>query len=512
MRILFVFISIVNMSFLLRALRVPQISRLSFFSQIKTSPAMSSKAFSRLMMSTTPPPASSVSDVVPPINYFEVDSTNNKIEYGDYSMIASQEIVQRKFEKVKDLTAASGEKVWLRGRLSAVRAKGNACFLVLRGDSFYTVQCCHFKSKEQPDLSKQLIKFASSLTCETIVDVLGTVVAADVKSCSQSNVELQIEKLFVVSRAPAQLPFLLQDAARAQSEIDASQTSDRPFPNVPQDLRLSNRWLDLRVPANNAVMRIKSGVSHLFREALLAEDFVEIQSPKLIAGESEGGADVFRTDYFGQPACLAQSPQLYKQMAISSDLGRVFEVGPVFRAENSKTRRHLCEFTGLDLEMEVKSHYSEALLVIHKMFRHIFEGLEVRFARELAVIREQYPSQPVRFTDQPLVLHWPDALRMLEEAGMPLAPWDDLSSAAELRLGELVAERFGADFFMLDQYPSAVRPFYTMVNATDNRYSNSYDIFLRGQEICSGAQRCHIPVCLYVWCYFAIRCSFFTVI
>lgn len=470
------------MSFLLRALIQPTRIRsraVNFKSRVHT------RQFSTLPTSDAPSPS---------IDYFRVDSSDSKIEFGDYSIIASQSQVGRTFSKVGDLKTPLPDKVWLRGRLSAVRAKGNACFLVLRGDSFYTVQCCHFKSKEQPDISKQLIKFASSLTCETIVDVLGTVVSADVKSCTQNAVELQIEKLFVVSRAPAQLPFLLQDAARTQAEIDASQSSDRPFPNVPQDLRLSNRWLDLRVPANNAVMRMKSGVAHLFREALMAEDFIEIQSPKLIAGESEGGADVFRTDYFGQPACLAQSPQLYKQMAMSSDLGRVFEVGPVFRAENSKTRRHLCEFTGLDLEMEIKAHYGEALSVIHKMFRHIFEGLESRYARELAVVREQFPSQPVRFTEQPLVLHWPEALRMLEEAGMPLAPWDDLSSAAELRLGELVAEKFGADFFMLDQYPSAVRPFYTMVNATDDRYSNSYDIFLRGQEICSGAQRCHIPV------------------
>ena len=96
--------------------------------------------------------------------------------------------------------------------------------------------------------------------------------------------------------------------------------------------------MDLRVPANNAVMRIRSGVSMLFREGLLNEGFIEINTPKLIAGESEGGSEVFRTDYFGTPACLAQSPQLYKQMAISSDLDRVFEIGPVFRAEKSNTR------------------------------------------------------------------------------------------------------------------------------------------------------------------------------
>jgi len=133
-------------------------------------------------------------------------------------------------------------------------------------------------------------------------------------------------------------------------------------------------------------MRLQSAVCQLFREALYAEGFIEIHSPKLIAGESEGGAGVFRTDYFGKPACLAQSPQLYKQMAIASDLERVFEVGPVFRAEQSHTRRHLCEFTGLDLEMALGEHYDEVLAVSHAMFKHVFEGLEARWPKELAAV------------------------------------------------------------------------------------------------------------------------------
>lgn len=102
-----------------------------------------------------------------------------------------------------------------------------------------------------------------------------------------------------------------------------------------------------------------SGILQLFRQALLDEDFVELHTPKLIAGASEGGSSVFKLDYKGQPACLAQSPQLHKQMAICADFGRVFEIGPVFRAEDSFTHRHLCEFTGLDFEMEIKEHYFE---------------------------------------------------------------------------------------------------------------------------------------------------------
>ena len=132
--------------------------------------------------------------------------------------------------------------------------------------------------------------------------------------------------------------------------------------------------------------------------------------------------------------------------------------------------------------------------VAHRMFRHIFNGLESDYPRELALIREQFPSEPVRFTDEPLIIHWPDAMRMLRDADIVVNDMEDLSTAVELKLGNIVREKFGADFFMLDQYPTAIRPFYTMPNLSNTLYSNSYDMFIRGQEICSGAQRCHDAV------------------
>ena len=131
----------------------------------------------------------------------------------------------------------------------------------------------------------------------------------------------------MISKAEPKLPFEISDAGRSEEEIVASEGTDRLIPRIGQEQRLNSRWIDLRVPANQAIMRTQSHVCTLFREALLARDFVEIHTPKLIAGESEGGAGVFRTDYFGKSACLAQSPQLYKQMAIASDLDRVFEIG-----------------------------------------------------------------------------------------------------------------------------------------------------------------------------------------
>jgi len=419
---------------------------------------------------------------------------------GDMSTVMSRSRSGREFVHVADIGGsesakiAPGSKVWLRGRVNSIRVKGGSCFLVLRQNSFDTIQACYFKDKENPEQSAKMLKYLKSLTVESMIDLEGTVSPAEVRSCSVQDAELVIQRIHSVSNADAMLPFLVEDAARSEREVEESQNTDRPFPRLGQEIRLDHRWLDLRAPANNAIMRIQSAVCQLFRESLYSQGFVEIHTPKLIAGESESGAGVFTTDYFGTTACLAQSPQLYKQMAISADLDRVFEIGPVFRAENSHTRRHLCEFTGLDLEMAINEHYMETLEVVHKMFKHIFEGLETRWARELEVIRTQYESEPVTFTEEPCVIHWPEAMEILREKGFDMGDGlGDLTGAQELALGAVVKEKYGTDFFMLDKYPSNIRPFYTMPDPADDRFSNSYDMFIRGQEICSGAQRCHDP-------------------
>lgn len=410
---------------------------------------------------------------------------------------ASPDLQQRVYSAIRDLGTSTGvpagEEIWVRGRLSTLRAGASNAFLVLRQQGQYTVQACFFKSKETPRQSKEMLASLATLTEESIVDVRGRMVEATVTGCSQSNVELQLCELVVISRAAPALPFEIADAGRSEEEIAASEGTERPLPRIGQELRLNSRWIDLRVPANQAIMRTQSGICTLFREALLRRGFVEIHTPKLIAGESEGGSDVFTTDYFGRTACLAQSPQLYKQMAIASDLERVFEIGPVFRAEKSNTRRHLCEFTGLDLEMAFNQHYNEVIDVLHDVFTSIFDGLETRYADELSAIRAQYPSEAPRWTKEPCIVHWEDAMAMLEEAGEEAPGFDDLNTVQERTLGRLVAEKLGTDFFFLDRFPSAVRPFYTMPCPDDNRYSNSYDVFLRGEEICSGAQRVHDP-------------------
>jgi aspartyl-tRNA synthetase len=451
-------------------------------------------------MVTTIDSAEVTSDsVIVDVTYLSMQEQDTYESMGDMARIMSRSTSNRNFSQISNLETTNdaeyGTSVWICGRINSIRIKGGSCFLVIRQDSFHTIQCVYFKEKDNPDRSKKMIQYLKSLTVESVVQLQGTIIGpVDVKSCSVSNIEIGITRIYAISKADAILPFLVEDASRSEQEVDASQSTERPFPRLGQELRLDHRWMDLRAPANNAIMRIQSAVCQLFRESLYEEGFIEIHTPKLIAGESESGAGVFTTDYFGTTACLAQSPQLYKQMAIVSDLQRVFEIGPVFRAENSNTRRHLCEFTGLDLEMTIIDHYVETLTVVHNMFKHIFNGLETRWSKELAIVREQYASEPVTFTDEPCIIHWPEAMTILKDSGFDMSDeLQDLTGAMELALGNAIKEKYGTDFFMLDQYPAQIRPFYTMPSPNDVRFSNSYDMFLRGQEICSGAQRCHDP-------------------
>jgi len=193
-----------------------------------------------------------------------------------------------------------------------------------------------------------------------------------------------------------------------------------------------------------------------------------------------------------QKACLAQSPQLYKQMVISGDFDRVYEIGPVFRAEKSHTRRHLCEYTGLDLEMRIKNNYHELLHIVHNLIIFIFQSLELNHEKELSLIREHSNYQPIQYTDQPCIVTWKQAQEILQREGYDIGDgMNDLSTKMELFLGSHVRKTFKTDMFILEHYPTRLRPFYTLPNPHDIQYSYSYDIFLRGMELGSGSQRCH---------------------
>lgn len=180
-------------------------------------------------------------------------------------------------------------------------------------------------------------------------------------------------------------------------------------------------------------------------------------------------------------------------MAIAADFDKVFTVGAVFRAEDSNTHRHLTEFVGLDLEMAFKYHYHEVIFTIGDTFTAMFKGLRDNYAKEIAAVGQQYNVEAFKFLEPPLKLQFPDAVKILRDAGIEMGDEDDLSTPNEKLLGKLVKAKYDTDFYMLDKYPLAIRPFYTMPDPNNPKYSNSYDMFMRGEEILSGAQRIHDP-------------------
>jgi len=410
----------------------------------------------------------------------------SKDKYGKEETCNSKQKSGRKWTEVEELCKEhAGDEVLVRGRVHLSRVTGKQCFLKLR-HRYFSVQVVFVVDDK---VSKQMIKFIGACPKESIVDIEGQVVIPDdqIESCSQKHLELQGLTFKVISEAAPQLPLQIDDATRPLEE-------DGPVVN--QDTRLNNRILDLRTPTNQAIFRIGHGVVALFREYLSGVGFTEIHTPKIISAASEGGANVFKVTYFKGNAYLAQSPQLYKQMAVCADIERVFTVGGVFRAEDSNTHRHLCEFVGLDLEMAFKEHYHEALDVIGEMFISMFKGLQKQYATEIDTVNKQYPAEPFKFIEPALRLEWPQGIQMLRDAGVEIGDFDDLSTPHEKFLGKLVKAKYDTDFYILDKYPLAIRPFYTMPCPHDPLYSNSYDIFMRGEEIMSGAQRVHDPVLL----------------
>ena len=256
----------------------------------------------------------------------------------------------------------------------------------------------------------------------------------------------------------ARLPFTLEDASRPIAEIN----EDTGFNPVHLDTRLNNRVVDLRTITNHAIFRIQAGVSRLFRGFLDGRGFTEIHTPKLISAASEGGANVFKVTYFKENAFLAQSPQLYKQMMICSDFEKVYEIAPVFRAENSLTHRHMTEFMGLDMEMSFNEHYHEVLETLGELFVDIFDGLKTQYLNEIEVVNRQYPFEEFKYLQKSLILQFPEAIKMLRDAGVEIGDFEDFNTEKERFLGKLVKEKYNTDFYILDKFPLAVRPFYTM--------------------------------------------------
>ena len=358
-----------------------------------------------------------------------------------------------------DLSAHAGERVRLAGWLHRFRPLGNVGFLVLR-DAKGLAQVV----VDEPALLRRL----AGLHHESVLAVEGVAVA---EPQAPGGVEVHHPEVEVISPAGAPPPLELY----------------RPALKATLPAVLDHAPVALRHPRHRAIFRLEAASMAGFRSTLQALDFVEIQTPKIVGSATEGGANVFRVDYLGQPAYLSQSPQLYKQIMVGV-FERVFEVGPAFRAEPHDTPRHLNEFVSLDAELGFIRDHTTVMDVLGQAIAGMVAAMREQAPQALALLGVTLPEVPRPIPS----IHFADALRLVAEAtGEDTRGEPDLAPAHERWLGEWARREHGSDFLFVVGYPTAKRAFYTHPDPRRPEYSHSFDLLFRGLELVSGGQRLH---------------------
>jgi aspartyl-tRNA synthetase len=372
---------------------------------------------------------------------------------------------------IKNLAALPEGPVSVSGWVETVRDQKKVQFIVLRDESG-AAQLVNPATRElNPEDESSAAKLAitesiSGLAHGSFVTVTGTLKHDE--RVKLGGLEIKLESLEVVGEALPETPIA------ADSSLDK---------------RMDWRFLDLRNPKQNLIFRIQTTFEHALRTYWIDNDFIELHTPKLMASASESRAELFEVDYFDTKAYLAQSPQFFKQMAQPAGFGKVFEVGPAFRADPSFTSRHATEFTSVDSEVSwIESH--EDVMKLHEDlivagFSAVKEkhGDEIKALFDLEVV---VPSTP--FPRIPLA----EAKQIVADRGyeVPRAD-DDMDPEGERQISAYVAETFGHEFVFLTDYASSIRPFYHMRHEGDPSITKSYDLIFNGVEISTGAQREH---------------------
>ena len=358
-----------------------------------------------------------------------------------------------------------GKEIDFSGFVDVVRDKKWVQFVILR-DSTGKIQMTIEKSEEA---NANMVEQVSKLSHDSVIKIKANVIENE--AVKLGGIELIPSSIEVISNAE-ELPF-------DYNNLDG----------VNIDTRLDYRWLDIRNEKNMLIRQIESTLTEGMREFLYKENFTEIHTPKLIGTASESGSEVFEVKYFDRLAYLAQSPQFYKQMAIAGGLDKVFEVGPVFRAENSNTNRHATEFTGFDLEFAHIDSYEdvmdleEDLLIagLSKVKERYGEKIKEVFNTEVIIPTKPFPR--IKLKDLYQELH--DRYNF----DIPTEDVGDMNAEAEKLTYKLAQEKYNSEFMFIVDYAATKRPFYHMRDESGKL--QGYDLIWRGTEITSGAQREH---------------------
>ena len=359
--------------------------------------------------------------------------------------------------RVKELEKYIGKEVKVQGFLHEIRNQSKVKFILLRELSGI-IQCVSLpESKTFEEVAK--------ISKESVIEIKGIVKK---EKQAISGIEIQIKEISVLSTAE-ELPIQVVEKGKEAA--------------LP--LRLDYRWLDLRKPKKALIFQIATTLEEAMREFWKKEEFIEIHSPKIMGVPSESGAELFSLEYFGKTAYLAQSPQLYKQMAMSAGLEKIFEVGPVFRANPSHTTRHDTEFTSIDMEIsfidgveDVMSMEERWLAFTIKKIKEVHgEEIEKVFGIKIEVPKVPFPR-----------ITMGEVIKLLKEKGV--VQEGDLDALGEKKICEIVKDKYKHDFVFITEYPYSKRPFYHMKHI-DKTLTKSFDLIWKGLEITTGAQREH---------------------
>ena len=355
--------------------------------------------------------------------------------------------------------AAAGQKVKVNGAVHTIRDMGTVAFVILRKREGL-LQCVYEEGNTKFDL--QDIKEAATIEVEGVLE-----------ECDKApnGIEIRMEIIRILSMPQDEMMPLAISKWKLNTSLEA---------------KLNYRSIALRNIRERAKFRIQEGLTRAFRDFLYSQGFTEIHTPKIGAKGAEGGANIFKLDYFHRPAVLAQSPQFYKQMMVGV-FDRVFETAPVFRAEKHNTKRHLNEYTSLDFEMGYIDGFEDIMAMETGYLQYAMALLEKEYAKELRILGITLPKvdriPAVRFSEI--------KEKVAEKYGHKMRNPFDLEPEEEVLIGRYAKEEWDSDFVFVTHYPSKKRPFYAMDDPEDKRYTLSFDLLFRGIEITTGGQRIH---------------------
>ena len=351
-----------------------------------------------------------------------------------------------------------GETVKIHGTVHTIRDMGEVAFVVLRKRDGL-LQCVYEEGTSKYDLK--------ALKEEAAVELSGRL---HKEERAPHGIEIRMDTLTILSEPAAPLPLPISKWKL----------------NTSLEAKLNMRPISLRNLQERAKFRIQEGVVRGFRDFLYSQGFTEIHTPKIGAKSAEGGSNLFRLEYFHRPAVLQQSPQLYKQMMVGV-FERVFETGPVFRAEKHNTKRHLNEYTSLDFEMGYIDGFEDLMSMETGFLQYMLKLLKEDYQKELDLLKITLPS-----ADKIPAVRFDKAKELVaEKYNRKIRNPFDLEPEEEALIGRYFKEEYGSDFVFVTHYPSKKRPFYAMDDPEDSRFTLSFDLLFDGLEITTGGQRIH---------------------